>query len=265
MRRSDPILLSCLLWAIGTTVYSQSTGDAVSMMSQIERRIRATLDEETSIEFIESPLEDICDYLADFHEIAIQIDSRALEEAGLGPDMPITGNLRRVSLRSALNLVLTQHGLAWSIRDESVLITTEAAARANATVRVYNVTDLLPDGGSSEHLVEALNSVLPSQDPDDTIPSIQIAAYQQLILVRATERKLYELDNLLTQIRAGIRGPTTERRQPAKAAGKHDPFAKPARPSAVRKEDPFAPSKGDPFGGGAAGKPSAKTDDPFNE
>jgi len=278
--------------------------DALPPSSQVERKIRAALDEETSIEFIDSPLQDICDYLSDYHHITIQIDSKALDENGLGPDVPITGNLRRVSLRSALNLLLAKQGLAWAVRDEAVLITTADAARANPTVRVYNVTDLIPNGGTSEDLVQALNSVLRCQQPDDATSSIRIAAYQQLILVRATEQKLYELETLLAQIQVGIHGAThatpaaaqqatqhkphrrlqeptkrsrAEREQEASSAGAstskqpdpfgggEDPFAKPTHPATSGAEDPFAPSKADPFGAGAAKKPPAEREDPFNE
>jgi len=272
-----------LLWSIGAASYGQPAGDALYPSSQVEQKIRAALDGETSIEFIESPLQDICDYLADFHQITIQIDGKALDEEGLGPDVPITGNLRGVSLRSALNLLMAQHDLAWAVRDEAVLITTAVAARAHPIVQVYNVADLIPDGSNSEDLVQALDSVLRCHQSENATPGIRIAAYQQLILFAGPEQKQYELKALLGQIRAGIHGathatpavrPQATQQEPAKASkskppapfgGDADPFGKPHRPATSRAEDPFAPSKDGRTRGGAAKKSSAEPDDPFGE
>ena len=57
-------------------------------------RIRKALDEPTNIEFVDAPLQDVVDYLKDLHNIEIQIDTKALEDASIGPDTPVTRNLR---------------------------------------------------------------------------------------------------------------------------------------------------------------------------
>ena len=56
-------------------------------------KIEAALEQPTSIEFVETPLKDVIDYLKDFHHIEIHLDSAAMKEAAL----PKTRRLSRIS------------------------------------------------------------------------------------------------------------------------------------------------------------------------
>ena len=67
-----------------------------------EKKITDELHSPTTLEFIETPLADVVDYLKDLHNIEIQIDNKALEDVGGSTDTPITRNLKGISLRSAL-------------------------------------------------------------------------------------------------------------------------------------------------------------------
>ena len=71
-----------------------------------EKKINEALKSPTQLEFIETPLTDVIDYLKDYHEIEIQIDKKALDDVGIGTDTPVTKNLKGISLRSALRLML---------------------------------------------------------------------------------------------------------------------------------------------------------------
>ena len=73
-------------------------------------RIRKALDQPTSIEFVEAPLQDVIDYLKDLHGIEIQIDTKALEDASIGPDTPVTRNLKGITLKSAAAADARLHG-----------------------------------------------------------------------------------------------------------------------------------------------------------
>ena len=111
--------------------------------SPAEVKIRKALDEPTNLEFVETPLTDVIDYLKDLHGIEIQIDNKALEDAATGTDTPVTRNLRGISLRSALRLMLGPLDLAYVIKDEVLLITTKEKADAELVTKVYPVADLV--------------------------------------------------------------------------------------------------------------------------
>jgi tetratricopeptide (TPR) repeat protein len=112
-----------------------------------EQKIFAALEDDTRLEFIETPLNSVIDFLKDQHDINIEIDTRRLEEVGVGSDTPITRNLRGISLRSALRLILGELDLTYVVRDEVLLITTQEEAEAKLVTKVYPVGDLvLPIG-----------------------------------------------------------------------------------------------------------------------
>ena len=72
-------------------------------------RIKQVLAEplkSTGLDFTEEPLENVVNFLQDEYDIPIQLDVPALEDAGLTPDEAMSVNVRNVSLRSAMRLLL---------------------------------------------------------------------------------------------------------------------------------------------------------------
>ncbi len=118
-----------------------------------EEKIYDALDKtlESPIDHEETPLGDVVQQLRDLTGIPIQLDQKALEEAGIAPDTPVTGKLGAgISLRSALRLLLGNVDLTYLIKNEVLLITTKEKAETNLVVKVYPVADLvLPVNPSS--------------------------------------------------------------------------------------------------------------------
>jgi hypothetical protein len=106
-------------------------------------KIRKALDEKTKIDFTDQPLQDVVTYLHDLHGIEIQLDLKALEDASIGPDTPVTRNLQGITLRSALRLMLGALDLTYIIKNEVLLITTPDKAANELTTKVYPVADLV--------------------------------------------------------------------------------------------------------------------------
>lgn len=111
--------------------------------SPIEQRIEAALNERTEISFSDMPLKDAIDFLKDLHEIQIVMDSAALTDEGVDPSAPVSLELAGITLRSALRLLLEPLALTYVIRDEVMMITTEAKAGEALSTRVYPVADLV--------------------------------------------------------------------------------------------------------------------------
>ena len=115
--------------------------------SEVRDKIEAALREPTQLEFVETPLTDVVNFLKDQHKIEIQLDKKALDDVGIGTDTPVTTNLKGVSLKSALRLMLRGLGLTYVIKDSVLLITTPEQAESELETYVYPVGDLvLPPG-----------------------------------------------------------------------------------------------------------------------
>jgi len=108
-----------------------------------EKKILQQLDSPTQLEFSETPLNDVIQYLKDFHKIEIQLDKKALEAAGVNTDKAVTINLKGVSLRSALRLLLRELDLTYIIQNEVLLITSPDEAQNRLSTKVYPVADLV--------------------------------------------------------------------------------------------------------------------------
>jgi hypothetical protein len=108
------------------------------------RAIIEALRQPTSLQFSEESFQNVIDHLATLHKINIQFDIETLQEVGFATHKQFTVTLKGVSLQSALDLLLRAEGLAWTIYDEVLLITTpEKRASAYLTEEVYNVADLV--------------------------------------------------------------------------------------------------------------------------
>jgi antitoxin component YwqK of YwqJK toxin-antitoxin module len=107
---------------------------------EVTRKILAELAEPTVLDFNETPLEQVVDYLRAIHGIPMAIDWRALRAATVDNDFcPLTvtydrplptARRDRVTLQGALERILEPHGLAIVIRHEMILITTRADREA---------------------------------------------------------------------------------------------------------------------------------------
>lgn len=125
-----------------------------------EDAIEQTLDETTSLEFVETPLQDVVDYLSDQHKVLIVLDKKSLSDVGIAVDQPLTANLRDVSLRSALGLMLEQVDLTWTIRHDALVITTPEPSEGSMAAKVYDVADLVTCRDEKDTLWEDYDSLI---------------------------------------------------------------------------------------------------------
>jgi hypothetical protein len=121
----------------------QPIAAGVPQPAEREAAIEKALASPTQIEFVETPLQDVIDYLKDYHHIEIQIDTKALNDVGVDPSKTISKNFKGISLRSALKLILRELKLTYVIQDEVLLITTPQQAEKRLTTKVYPVADLV--------------------------------------------------------------------------------------------------------------------------
>lgn len=105
-----------------------------------ETKIWAALDEPTELNFVEQPISDVVDYLKARHEIEIQLDAKALTDAGVSTDTPITRSIKGITLRSALNLLLSELDLTYLVRNGVLMVTSNIEAESmNTTHPLLNL------------------------------------------------------------------------------------------------------------------------------
>jgi hypothetical protein len=166
-------------------------------------KIREELKKPTTFEFSETPLKDIVAFLKKLHDINIEFDRKALDDVQINPDETlITRQLKGVSLRSALNLVLEQLDLTYVIENEVLLVTTPDRVRARAVPEIFDISALGLKPDDRDALSKAVEMLLtPTGDaPPATKP---ICLVGNKLLVRASETERQRIADLLMRPKDG--------------------------------------------------------------
>lgn len=105
----------------GETALQQESERA---MSPAEAATWDKLKQPVLVDFTARPFSEVVRILSDMTGVLIHIDQEALQSNGLTPDFPVTLSLSaQISLRSALNLILSGQGLDVQVRNEVLMIT----------------------------------------------------------------------------------------------------------------------------------------------
>lgn len=161
---------------------------------QAEQNIQKALVDPkgVEIEFIDTPLKDAMEFIADAHDITILIDEQALTEEGVAIDEPLNRTLSGVKLESALKIILEPLGLTHIIEDEVLKITTEADANERRFTRVYHTGYLKQIGVDPEDLGKTILAVVEPEEWRGDSPASPVAttSEKQAVVVRDPEGRI---------------------------------------------------------------------------
>ena len=109
---------------------------------------QAKLEAHADAEFVDTPVTDVLDYVADVAKVQVYLDRRALEERGVvANESLVTMNLKDVPAEMVLRLALRQYGLAFMLENGVVIATTPEEVKQSLEIRVYSVGDLVQPPG----------------------------------------------------------------------------------------------------------------------
>jgi hypothetical protein len=206
--------------AIHGAAYSQISSNKTSITtvrtfrenSPVVQRIEQTLQEplhKPGLKFVDHPLNDVVQALADEYQIPVLLDLTALDTIGIRSDEPVTIKLHGISFRSALRHMLRNLNLTYVIKDEVLLVTTPEEADQYSLLSIYDVRDVVDaeHGRSLEELVKVLSTVVGD--------GLSIHGLKPGTLIVAAPQPLHEeFRELLTAIRDANREPPTKSGRP---------------------------------------------------
>ncbi|HVK15918.1 MAG TPA: hypothetical protein VM533_03155, partial [Fimbriiglobus sp.] len=135
----------------------RGTGDDIYMRTRTtaEREIELRLDKPLSVEFRNAPLSEVIDKIKTQTQLNISIDDAAIADKKIDLDQVfVTDNLKDLSARNILSLVLDKARLKFAIENDVVRITTEEKAKGRLYTKVFSVMDLVtpvPDFALAGH------------------------------------------------------------------------------------------------------------------
>ena len=112
--------------------------------------------------FTDAPLDLVIDDLRELAGINIVADRSALQDANISLDTPLTLAGTKITLKSALNILLDQAKLTFVIRDEVLQITTREKARGRLRTVTFPVADLMaPDASVARRIAQDYAGAIP--------------------------------------------------------------------------------------------------------
>ncbi len=195
-------------WLTSNQVWSQEKGSAkppfATPLTAAEAKLYKALETPTLVEFVETPLADVILYLKDYHKAEITFDQRALDDAGVGADTPITMNLRGVTMRSALEMILRKHRLSPIVQNEVILITTEKEAERKRDTCIYDVAELLRESSAHE-LAEVVRQTLVPASQRDESSDVSVVPFRHLLIVRHNQAGQRQVAQFLQQLTSALK------------------------------------------------------------
>ncbi len=135
-------------------------------MTAKEKAIMNALKTTISVDFDKATLEEVINYLRTISKVEILADRRALQEASVTYDTPISLKAN-TSMRTVLKRILADLNLAYVIKDETIQITSRERAKEMTTTRSYYIGDLalvtdytVPLGLSHLAMMEQVNQII---------------------------------------------------------------------------------------------------------
>jgi general secretion pathway protein D len=107
-----------------------------------KRNIRAALDKEVTLEFVEQPLEECIKYLQGLTDVNIIPDPAAFAAGAASAKQPITLRLSRTKLSLALKWILRMAKLDYTLKQGAIFISTPDKLTGELQQKIYDVRDL---------------------------------------------------------------------------------------------------------------------------
>ncbi|HVJ67348.1 MAG TPA: hypothetical protein VM510_05150, partial [Caulifigura sp.] len=184
--------------------------------SEAELRIKRALTETISLNFQDAPLSQVIQYIAEQKGINAKIDQAALADEAVSASTPVSINIHGLKMKSALDSLLAEMNLGYTIENEMLVITSKLKERGGLMTKTYQVADLVipitvPGSQSSlrpgtgygpfdNQLNPGLPQVANGADPFADLSSLTGAAAPKTMGGPGSNADFQSLTNLLTDV-----------------------------------------------------------------
>jgi hypothetical protein len=166
---------------------------------------QATLEKQRiDVDFVDTPLSQVLDYLADKTKVQFHADTRILIEAGITSDTTITFHLKDVPAETVLRLMFKDLNLAYWLEDGVVIVTTQDEVDSHLETRFYRINDLVALDNEPMSIDKSVTKTLAALD-DSTSENKGGKKAQARSLKDLKEDYAANVDNLIDVITTTIK------------------------------------------------------------
>ncbi|QGJ69823.1 Hypothetical protein PBC10988_15100 [Planctomycetales bacterium 10988] len=166
-------------------------------------KIYAQLKEKTNIQFVDTPISDVLDYLMAEMSIPIVVKHKAFEEEGSSPrDSSITLQPREISFEHALNLILNEFDATWYVENGVLIVSTKTEEEYNLKTKVYKISPLIQAENHDEMAALARQVILTitgTINPDSwsTVGGPgSLTVWRETLIIKASPRTHDQIERL---------------------------------------------------------------------
>jgi len=167
---------------------------------------RMALDRLTAVQFKGKTLFSAVEEISKLTATDIRLDRIALKAAKMSDRVPVNLEIQNQSLRTVLDLLVSQHRLAWLLRDGVLWITTPEIAQKGSKIAVFDVRDLCRNMSECVSLQDAIQQQSnPESWHGENNSGIISFAASGIMVVSQTENRLDAVLKLLEDYRLALR------------------------------------------------------------
>jgi hypothetical protein len=174
-----------------------------------EKSILQALNTTISVDFKNSKLEDVIEYLQTYTGQPILVDKEALKDVEASYDTPVTLKVKGVTVRTVLRRILNDLGMTYVVKEEAIQVTSAQRAKDLMVVRRYYIGDLLAGMGTMNG-IPGLQSgfgsfgVSPIQ-PNNMFGNLPFAvAFNQQMLAMQVAQNMQSVEQLKEMIQSSV-------------------------------------------------------------
>ena len=174
------------------------SGTARQAAQEAQEALREKMKSLGSIASVDTPLATVVKQLGEKWRMPIALDTLALEEIGLTPDVPVSLNLKDASLRATLRLTCRSLDLTYMIKDDVIFITTPESAERNLAVRAYSLPEGLAE--RTDKVIAALTGTITPDTWEQLGGPSSVYAIKNVLVVSTTEDVHAKVEEFIVKV-----------------------------------------------------------------
>lgn len=182
----------------------------VQFLPSSEERIEMALDAPISTPFVGRSLFDLAAYFRRSCSVNLTVDQVALNKESIDGGLPVNVTLSDVSLACLLDAMLEPTDLTWTIRNETLTITTKEVAAGIRVLKAHDITELVSrpecsdaETGRCQALIAVIAEHFAPANPNHPTSIKAVPAGNGTALVFSHEYRVHrQIEQLLDELQA---------------------------------------------------------------
>lgn len=173
---------------------------------EMREQVRSKLGETIVIDCVGAPLQQVLTEVGDMTNLTILLDTDELGNVGIDPESPVTIN-GSMSLREFLRRLFKSvgegsDGLAYTVHESNIEITSVEGANADPAIRYYDLAYVLPNDTHLPSVISAIEQTISTDSWTSAGGTYTISPVGSMLIISCDEPSHQKIEEMLSRIAA---------------------------------------------------------------